>query len=169
MANEIQDDTKKRAILLSACGAKIYKLFKGLIDPEKPSTVSFINLIQTMKKHQSPTPNQIAERFNFNIRDRTETESVSSYVVELRRLTQHCDFGTALQDMIRDRLVCGIRNVKIQQRLLFHKTVIRNSKLSTKTFNRIRGASAKNQFFVNREIGRIIVRLLPLWRPPYRN
>jgi hypothetical protein len=33
-------------------------------------------------------------------------------------MTEHRKFGTSLDDMIRDRLVCGINNEKIQRRLL---------------------------------------------------
>ena len=39
-------------------------------------------------------------------------------MTELKRLSEHCDFGVTLEDMIRDRLVCGVRSPKIQQRLL---------------------------------------------------
>ena len=44
-------------------------------------------------------------------------EGIAKYVAELRRMTEHCKFGDSL-DMIRDRLVCGINNEKIQRRLL---------------------------------------------------
>ena len=39
-------------------------------------------------------------------------------MTELKRLSEHCDFGVTLEDMIRDRLLCGVRSPKIQQRLL---------------------------------------------------
>ena len=39
-------------------------------------------------------------------------------MTELKRLSEHCDFGVTLEDMIRGRLVCGVRSPKIQQRLL---------------------------------------------------
>ena len=39
-------------------------------------------------------------------------------MTELKRLSEHCDFEVTLEDMIRDRLVCGVRSPKIQQRLL---------------------------------------------------
>ena len=71
-----------------------------------------------MKNHLSPKPNPIAEPFRCNTRDRQSEESVANYVAELRRLTEHCDYGTSLNDMLRDRLVCGIKHDHIQQRLL---------------------------------------------------
>ena len=41
-----------------------------------------------------------------------------SYVAELRKLAIHCNFGGNLNEALRDRLVCGLRNMQIQKRLL---------------------------------------------------
>ena len=51
---------------------------------------------------------------------RQPTESVSTYVAELRSLIEFCGFpaGEASDKMLRDRLVCGINNPGIQRRLL---------------------------------------------------
>ena len=117
-ANSIEDVNKRKAILLSSCGAATYKLFKGLTAPEKPREKAFAVLIELMKNHQEPQPNPIAERFKFNTRDRKVGEKVSDYVAELRRLTEFCDYGATLGNMLRDRLVCGIKHECIQQRLL---------------------------------------------------
>ena len=71
-----------------------------------------------MEKHQRPTPNPIAERFKFNSRNRQPGESISTYMSKLRRLTEYCEYGAVLDDMLRDRLVCGVRHERIQQKLL---------------------------------------------------
>jgi hypothetical protein len=39
-------------------------------------------------------------------------------VAELRKLSEHCNFGTTLNDMLRNRLVCGVGDQRIQRRLL---------------------------------------------------
>ena len=36
VANTIVDPARKRAIMLSSCGAACYKLFRGLTQPDKP-------------------------------------------------------------------------------------------------------------------------------------
>ena len=71
-----------------------------------------------MNEHQNPKPSVIVERYKFNKRDRQLGESIPFYVTELKHLSKHCDFGVTLGDMIRDRLVCGVKSPKIQQRLL---------------------------------------------------
>ena len=118
VANGITDITQKRAILLSSCGTSCYKLFRGLTQPEKPGDKTYTQLVELMKTHRNPKPNPIAERFKFNSRNRLPDESIADYMVELRRLTEHCDYGVTLPAMLRDRLVCGIAHERIQQKLL---------------------------------------------------
>ena len=40
------------------------------------------------------------------------------YVAELRHLSNHCDFGPALNEVLHDRMVCSIEESKIHRRLL---------------------------------------------------
>jgi len=54
----------------------------------------------------------------FNSRVKKPDESVSTYLSQLRSLTEHCNYGTKLDKMLRDRLVCGIEVPAIQKRLL---------------------------------------------------
>ena len=39
-------------------------------------------------------------------------------MAELRRLSEHCAFDVSLDDMLRDRLVCGVCDTGVQRRLL---------------------------------------------------
>jgi len=117
-ANDIQDDGKQRAILLSVCGASCYTLIRNLVYPVKPSDKSFEELCDVMRNHTNPKPSEIVQRFKFNSIVRTPGESIANYVAALRELSKHCNFGDHLEEMLRDRLVCGVNDVKIQRRLL---------------------------------------------------
>ncbi|XP_038069806.1 uncharacterized protein K02A2.6-like [Patiria miniata] len=116
-ANAITDDRKVPAFI-SLIGPKTYGLLKNLIAPEKPSTKSYTELVDVLRKHLAPKPLVIAERFRFHKRDQREGESVTAYLAELRRLTEYCEFGSYLNDALRDRLVCGLRAGNITKRLL---------------------------------------------------
>ena len=74
-----------------------------------------------MTEHFDPKPSVIVQRFRFNSRSRQEGESVAKFTAELQRLSEHCEFGAVLSDMLRDRLVVGIMNDRIQRRLLAEK------------------------------------------------
>ena len=71
-----------------------------------------------MTNHQDPKPNSIAKIFKFNNRDRKPEESIAEYIAEPRQLAEHCNYGTILQYMLRDQLVCRLKHERIQQRLL---------------------------------------------------
>ena len=118
IANRICEEPRKKAILLSSGGAETYSLLRNLVAPAKPSEKSYNELVRVMNEHQNPKPSVIMERYKFDKSDRQPGESIPFYVTELKHLSEHCDFGVTLEDMIRDRLVCGVRGPKIQQRLL---------------------------------------------------
>ena len=44
-----------------------------------------------------------------------------NYLAELWNLARYCEYGQNLDEMLRDRLVCGINDGKIQRRLLSEK------------------------------------------------
>ena len=119
-AKEIQDDSRKRSILLSVLTPKNYKLLRSLLSPEQPKDKSFTQIVEVLQKHHMPTPSEIVQRFKFHSRSRKEIEgeSIAAYVAELRSLAEHCNFGDTLSIMLRDRLVCGVNIDKVQKRLL---------------------------------------------------
>ncbi|XP_067104154.1 uncharacterized protein [Osmerus mordax] len=117
-ANGIEDDGKKRAILLSSVGSQTYSLMRNLLSPVRPGVKQFAEIVDLLKAHFKPKPSEIVQRFKFNSRNRSGDESVSDYVAALRRLAQDCNYGDNLKEMLRDRLVCGINNDRIQLKLL---------------------------------------------------
>ena len=45
-------------------------------------------------------------------------KTVATFVAELSTLAEHCEFGTSLDQMLRDWLVCGANSDANQQKLL---------------------------------------------------
>ena len=103
---------------MSSCGAAIYDLLCNLVAPAKPLDENYCELIAVMNKHQNLKPSVIKERYKFNKRHRQPGDSIPFCVTELKRLSELCDFGLSLVNMMRDRFICGLRNTKIQQQLL---------------------------------------------------
>ncbi len=119
-ANDIASAEKQRAIFLSSCGDATYRRIKDVLSPRAPTDVPFKDICSIMTAHFQPQPSEIVQRFRFNTRTRQQHETVATYVTQLKRIAETCNFGDAakLNEMIRDRLVCGIANEKWQQRLL---------------------------------------------------
>ena len=57
-------------------------------------------------------------RYRFNSRNQRETETFSTYLTALRELVKDCEYGDLESDLLRDRIVCGIRDEKVRERLL---------------------------------------------------
>ncbi|CAC5384147.1 unnamed protein product [Mytilus coruscus] len=118
LANEIDDDDKKRSIFLTVCGEKTYSLLRNVCAPAKPNTKTFDNLKEVLTDHLRPKPLIIAERFKFHQRKQESHEKVRDYLANLRKLTDTCQFNVFLEEALRDRLVCGLYSKTIQRKLL---------------------------------------------------
>ena len=118
VANDITDKGKKRSVLISACGSTTYKLMKSLVAPASVTTLKYNELVALVQGHYNPKPSVIVMRFKFNSCLRQSGESVAAYLARLRELAQHCAYGSTLDEMLRDRLVCGIQDDQIQRTLL---------------------------------------------------
>ena len=44
-------------------------------------------------------------------------------MLQIRKLSEYCEFGDNLGDSLRDRLVCGLRNEQTQKRLLSERNL----------------------------------------------
>ena len=117
IANAIKDDVKV-ATFLTIVGPKLYKLIQNLISPKKPKEAEYDDIIQVLKNHYKPKVITIFERYKFYNRKQEVGESVSQFVAGIRAAAHTCDFGDRLNEMLRDRLVVGIRDEGTQRALL---------------------------------------------------
>ena len=122
-ANGIDNAGKKKSAFLSSVGPATYALVRNLVSPEKPGDKSYEELVTILTHHFNPTPSETVQLFKFHSRFRKPTASVAEFVSGLRSLAEFCNFGASLEEMLRDRLVCGIQNTPIQKRLLAEKTL----------------------------------------------
>lgn len=117
-ANDVAAEDKNRAIDLSVCGPSTYVLVRSLVTPQKPTNCSFKDLVEKVGKYHKPRPSAVVQRFKINSRTWQSGEMVAAYVVELKKLSEFCEFGGALDEMLRDRLVWGIADSHVQHHLL---------------------------------------------------
>lgn len=70
-----------------------YRLLKNLISPDKSSTKTYRQLCAALSEHYKPIPIIIVERFCFQKLNQRDGESMADYIVALKQLSTHCDFG----------------------------------------------------------------------------
>jgi hypothetical protein len=104
LANEIDDNDKKRSIFLTVCGEKTYSLLRNLCAPDKPNTKTFDELKEFLTGYLKPKPLIIAERYKFHQRKQESHEKVRDYLVDLRKLETVC-LWTLFKDNTKEIIV----------------------------------------------------------------
>ena len=116
-ANDMPE-ARRVAIFLNCIGKTTYAIIRNLMIPDKPTEKSLKDIITVMVKRFERKPLVVSERFNFNKCVQLPSETVSKYVAELRKLSEHRKFEAFLDDALRDYFVCGLRSKAIQRKLL---------------------------------------------------
>ena len=60
----------------------------------------------------------ITEHFRFHKRSQQEVGTVAEYIMALKKLSTHCDYGNFKNDALQDHPVCKLSKESIQKRLL---------------------------------------------------
>ena len=161
IANGIETEEKRTATFLTIIGKETYSLLFSLTAPKKPSSMKVDELNKTLGDHLAPKPIVIAERYKFYNRVQTDGESIADYIAELRRLSLHCDFQTFLEQALRDKLVCGLRDSGIRRKLLSTKDLDLNQAIdsakgmeSAKVQNENMDFKSVNNYFIRQKDGR---------------
>ena len=53
----------------------------------------------------------------FNLRSQQENKPVEAFITDLFNLAEHCNFGCLRGELIRDRIVVGIRDKNLSEKL----------------------------------------------------
>ncbi|XP_075555718.1 uncharacterized protein LOC142588122 [Dermacentor variabilis] len=112
-ANKIAKEQKSRP--LSCCGEEAYGLITTLVKPARPTAATYEEIKTVVRKNLHPRLSELYARFLFYKRNQAAEESVTDYVTALRKLAEE---QLPLGIMMRHRVVCGLQNEAVQQRLL---------------------------------------------------
>ena len=84
---------RRRAILISVLRAEARDIFFDLCSPRSPSSKSFADLKSILKSHFAPKSLTIAECYRFHNCTQSESECVSDFLANLKKLACTCNFG----------------------------------------------------------------------------
>lgn len=117
-ANNISEGKVKQQVFLTALDDEAYLTLRTLLLPKSPPEASFEESALALKNHYSPRLPLVAERYKFNCRNQEPYESVSDFIVQIKRLAAQCEFGTFLPELLRDRFISGLQDDVIRRHLL---------------------------------------------------
>lgn len=120
--NEIKDELQV-PMLITVVGEATYALMCDLCAPEHPEDKSFDTLTELVSNHLEPKRSEIAERHIFRQRRQRQDENLTEYLQQLKHLAVTCNFGTKLEENLRDQFVSGLASDVMRSRLFAEKSL----------------------------------------------
>ncbi|XP_072145012.1 uncharacterized protein [Dermacentor andersoni] len=117
-AHSIVDPTKKRALLIASLTDSAVRVVQGRCQPKKVNELSYEEVVGYLEDHYAPEVNEIAASYAFFMRSQQDGEAAQDFIADIRRLAEKCNFGTSLERMLRDRIVCGVLDEDVRRHLL---------------------------------------------------
>jgi len=111
-------DNNKIAFFLTQAGEDTYSLVKDLAYPQKPKDLTYAEARSLILGHLKPRNFTIKERATFNTLVRKPDQNIKEFIRLLQKQAAKCNFGTGLEDQLRDRLLAGINDADLQKKML---------------------------------------------------
>ena len=113
--NEKPQETQVNTLIYTM-GENADEIFQsfGMSDEDKKD---FKKVKEKFDAHFIPRRNVVFERAAFNKRKQEEGETVDMFVTSLYSLSEHCEYGNLREEMIRDRILSGMRDFALSLKL----------------------------------------------------
>ena len=125
-----ENDTRKIAILLTVAGSEAQEVFRtfkynpAILATNDEAAVpaetdkQYDTVLRKFTEFCVPRKNVIYERYVFHTRVQREEEQFDSFVTDLRLMSKTCEFENLRDSLIRDRVVVGIRDSRLKEKML---------------------------------------------------
>lgn len=112
-----KEDKIKIAVLLNTLGDQGIQIYNTFEYENEEDEKKYSIVLEKFDVYCSPLKNLVYEHFKFFKRDQLPHEGIDQFVTALKQLAVTCEFKER-DVLILDRLVLGVRDLKIQEKLL---------------------------------------------------
>ena len=110
------------AILLHSAGSEAQEIFGQFVFTNEDDSKDIKKVLDHFSTYCNPRKNTVYERYRFWSRNQTEGEAVDKWVKDLKTIASNCEFKDE-DNMIRDKIVFGYRELKVKERMLRESTL----------------------------------------------
>ncbi|XP_022099928.1 uncharacterized protein LOC110984244 [Acanthaster planci] len=111
-------DKFRVATFITAVGKDALDIHNNLPYKSEEEKQNMATILKLWEEHCKGKTNIIYEQYKFNNCAQQADERFDHYLVRLRELASTCDYGNLTDDILRDRIVCGITDNTLRKRLL---------------------------------------------------
>ena len=117
-----EDENVQAAVFLHVLGCEGQEKIEALnLDEAQKSDVS--ELIQALEKICVPKSNETVSRHLFFNCSQKQGETFEEFLMELKKLSVNCNFGNLKDSLIKDRIISGVLDSSLRDRLLKEDTL----------------------------------------------
>ena len=114
-----EEEKRQVSTLMTVIGPEARKVYSNFQWDDLDNKYQVDSVLKQFRDYCSPHKQVPFERYRFNKRQQEPGETYNQYRTALRHLAAGCDFETITPDeILRDRLVFGISDHKVRERLL---------------------------------------------------
>jgi len=123
VALNINDNNRKKALLLHLAGESVFDIFEGLIletipDGANPAEINAYTVAKkALDDHFTPKKNIEFERYNFRSAKQQSDENLDTYHARLRALAKYCDFAD-VDSEIKSHIIQTCKSTRLRRRAL---------------------------------------------------
>ena len=112
-----KEDTEKQVSTLLYCLGEESEAVLSSTNVTDDERKVYATVVEKLDDFFKVRKNVIYERARFNRRNQRQGETAEQYIMALYELVENCEYGTMKDEMIRDRLVVGIQDDALSQKL----------------------------------------------------
>lgn len=119
-AKGLSKDSQRTALLLHCAGQDVQDIFDTLTDPGPvpDGDTEYAKAMRSLDGYFFPQVNIPFERHEFRQAKQDESETADQFVMKLFQLSEHCEFGEAKEEHIRDQLIDKCKSHNLRKKLL---------------------------------------------------
>lgn len=129
LANKIEEEKMKVAVLLSSLNESTYKLIRDLTHPLLPKEKKFVELTTLLKQQYGPRVNVWRERRKFYELRQNAYETVVEWIARIKKAAVNCEFEAQFEQIVKDKFITGINAGPLFERLAEEKSTTKLEEL----------------------------------------
>ena len=106
------------ASLLNVIGKEGMDMYETFQWGNSSDALKIDKVLEKFEERCVPACNETYERYVFFKREQWSNESLDSYITALMKLSESCGFGALRESLVRDRLILGVKDDRVREKLL---------------------------------------------------
>ena len=146
------------ASLLNVIGKEGMDMYETFQWENSSDALKIDKVLEKFEERCVPARNETYERYVFFKREQLSNESLDSYITTLMKLSESCGFGALRESLVRDRLILGVKDDRVREKLLGKRDLDLNKAIETIKASQVthsRATEISEEFSANEDINAV--------------